>query len=262
MGASVLKGIRNALVGLLALTSGGAFAEQSQTVTVFAAASLRDALSEVGDAWQHETGHSIRYSFAGSSALARQVEAGAPADLVILANAAWMDHLDTRGVIEGESRLPLLSNRLVLIAPAESAPRDPAVGLGDTIRQRMGDGRLAMALVDAVPAGIYGKAALQSLGLWADVAPSVAQTDNVRAALALVALGEAPLGIVYASDLLAEPRVQVLHTFEPESHPAILYPAALVTGHDSPAAVALLDYLNSPIAKEIFLRHGFANPPQ
>lgn len=114
----MLKGIRNALVGLLALTSGGAFAEQSQTVTVFAAASLRDALSEVGDAWQRDTGHSVRYSFAGSSALARQVEAGAPADLVILANAAWMDHLDTRGVVKQESRLPLLSNTLVLIAPA------------------------------------------------------------------------------------------------------------------------------------------------
>ncbi|MCG7573351.1 molybdate ABC transporter substrate-binding protein [Phaeobacter sp. CNT1-3] len=258
----MLKRIRNALVGLLALTSGGAFAEQSQTVTVFAAASLRDALSEVGDAWQRDTGHSIRYSFAGSSALARQVETGAPADLVILANAAWMDHLDARGAVEGDSRLPLLSNRLVLIAPAGTGPYDPALGVGDTIRHRMADGRMAMALVDAVPAGIYGKAALQSLGIWDTVAPQVAQTDNVRAALALVALGEAPLGIVYASDLLAEPRVQALHTFAPENHPAILYPAALVTGHDNPAAAALLDYLNSPIAKEIFLRHGFANPPQ
>ncbi|MCG7493585.1 molybdate ABC transporter substrate-binding protein [Thalassobius sp. Cn5-15] len=257
----MLKVIRNALAGLLALTASLASAEPQQ-ITVFAAASLRDALSEVGDAWQRETGHTLRYSFAGSSTLARQVELGAPADLVILANAAWMDHLDAREAIEAESRLSLLSNRMVLIAPAGAETRDPEQDISQTIRQRMEDGRMAMALVDAVPAGIYGKAALQSLGLWDAVASKVAQTDNVRAALALVALGEAPLGIVYASDLLAEPRVQALHTFDPERHPAILYPAALVAGHDSPVTTELLAYLNSPIAKEIFLRHGFADPPQ
>ncbi|MEC8197500.1 MAG: molybdate ABC transporter substrate-binding protein [Pseudomonadota bacterium] len=230
----------------------------AEQITVFAAASLRNALEEVGDTWTENTGHRLRYSFAGSSALARQVEAGAPADLIILANEAWMDHLEGQRLLQQNSRVDLLGNALALIGPTGAAPLD----LGPGILERLGDGRMAMALVNAVPAGIYGKAALETLGLWQEIAPQVAQTDNVRAALALVALGEAPLGIVYHSDALAEPRVQQLARFPSGSHPAILYPAALTTDSRSEAAAELLEHLQSPIAKEVFLRHGFTIPSE
>jgi molybdate transport system substrate-binding protein len=231
-----------------------AYADQ---VTVFAAASLRDALQEVGNQWQTETGHSLRFSFAGSSALARQIEAGAPADLVLLANSAWMDHLMTQGALLPGSQTTLLSNQLVLIGP-KGAP--PLTLTPETIRQRLGKERLAMALVNAVPAGIYGKAALETLTLWPDLAPQVAQTDNVRAALALVALGETPLGIVYTSDLLVEPRVERLATFPKNSHPPIRYPLAQTIEGTSEAASDLYHYLQTPIAKDVFLRHGFSEP--
>lgn len=253
--APMFRRYRLCLTLMFSLFATPLWAEQ---ITVFAAASLRNALEEVGDAWAENTGHRLRYSFAGSSALARQVEAGAPADLIILANAAWMDHLEGQSLLQQDSRVDLLGNALALIGPAGAAPLD----LGPGIIERLGNGRMAMALVNAVPAGIYGKAALETLGHWQEIAPQVAQTDNVRAALALVALGEAPLGIVYHSDVLAEPRVQQLARFPSDSHPAILYPAALTADSRSAAAADLLEHLQSPIAKEVFLRHGFTIPSE
>ena len=230
---------------------------RADDVTVFAAASLKTALDEVATTFEAQSGHSITLSHAGSSALARQIEQGAPADLFISANSAWMDYLAERGLIAAETRFDLLSNRLVLIAHgANAAPVDlsPELDLSGLV----GDSRLAMALVDAVPAGIYGKAALEHLGLWDQVAAQVAQTDNARAALALVSLGEARFGIVYASDALADPNVTSVATFPEDSHPPIRYPVAAMTGRTGPATQQLLAFLRSPGAGEIFQRHGFA----
>ena len=186
-------------------------------VTVFAAASLMGALDEVAAGWEDRTGGEVRLSYAGSSALARQIEAGAPADVFVSANVDWMDELGERGLTEPGSRRDLLSNRLVLVGPAGAAPLALEPGLD--LAALLDGGRLAMALVDAVPAGLYGREALRSLGLWGAVEPRVAQAENVRAALALVARGEAPLGVVYASDARAEPRVAVVATFPEGSHP-------------------------------------------
>ncbi|WP_093035760.1 molybdate ABC transporter substrate-binding protein [Ruegeria marina] len=220
-------------------------------VTVFAAASLKTALDEAAAGFEAETGHEVVLSFAGSSVLARQIGLGAPADLFVSANEDWMDSLADGGHIVETSRRDLLSNRLVLVGPSGQKPGDMARALaGNT-------GRVAMALVDAVPAGIYGKAALTELGLWNLVAPRVAQTDNVRAALALVATGTAPLGIVYATDALAEPQVSVIAIFPDDSHPPIRYPAALISGRDTEAARDLLNYLSDTEAQGVFARHGF-----
>ncbi|MBY6048053.1 molybdate ABC transporter substrate-binding protein [Vannielia litorea] len=220
----------------------GAVTARAESVTVFAAASLKGALDEVVAGWSGEA----RVSYAGSSALARQIAAGAPADVFISANPEWVDWLEAEGV--ALERADLLSNALVLVAGAD----DLRVGL----EALEGDDRVAMALVEAVPAGIYGKTALERLTLWDSVAPRVVQADNVRAALALVALGEAPLGIVYATDALAEPGVRVVAEFPAESHPPIIYPVAALSEAGGP----LMAYLQSPEAAEIFARHGFGLP--
>ncbi len=225
-------------------------------LTVFAAASLKTALDEIAADWATETGGTLSIVLAGSSALARQIEQGAPADLFISASPEWMDELDTQGLLEPGSRRDLLGNTLVLVAHGpDAAPLDLVPGA--PLAGRLGDGRLAMALVDAVPAGIYGKAALMNLGLWDSVSAKVAQTDNVRAALALVATGEAPLGIVYASDALAEPGVSVAGIFPADSHPPIVYPAAAIAGPRATEALAFLDWLDGPAAQAAFLRQGF-----
>lgn len=233
----------------------GAFAD---SVTVFAAASLKTALDEVAETFEHETGHKVVLSFAGSSALARQIQYGAPANLFISANSNWMDHIEDQQLTVPESRVALLSNQLVLIGHGQAS--DANVTFETPLRQMLGQGRLAMAMVQSVPAGIYGREALKGLSLWGQVADQVAQTDNVRAALALVALGEAPLGIVYASDALAEPRVEILGRFPAQSHSPIRYPAALIASGATPAAQELLDFLQSDDAREIFLNHGFQDP--
>ena len=227
-------------------------------VTVFAAASLAGALGDAAQAFEAQGGAHARLVFAGSSALARQIEAGAPADLFVSANTEWMDALQSRALIDPETRVDLLGNSLVLVGPAPVTPVAPAAL---DLTALLGGGRLAMALVDAVPAGIYGRAALQSLGQWDAVAPQVAQADNVRAALALVATGEAPLGVVYATDAVAEPRVGVVMTFPEGSHPPITYPAAVTMGAAEAAqARAFLDWLQSAEAQAIFARHGFTRP--
>ncbi|PWE27978.1 molybdate ABC transporter substrate-binding protein [Pararhodobacter marinus] len=230
----------------------------AQTITVFAAASLADALTEAAARYEDETGTEATLAFAGSSALARQIQQGAPADLFISANTDWMDTLAAEGLIASETRIDLLGNSLVLIAPA---PAEPITPDALDLPALLGNGRLAMALLDAVPAGIYGQAALESLGQWEAVQGQVAQGDNVRAALAFVATGAAPLGIVYGTDAAAEPRVSVVMTFPEGSYPAIRYPAAVTADAAQPEAVgAFLDWLASAPAQAIFARHGFSRP--
>lgn len=237
-------------LGLMAFAPLAAGA-QSRLV-VFAAASLKNALDEVAAGWNPAP----RISYAASSALARQIEQGAPADLFFSADLDWMDYLAGKNLIQAGSRENLLGNRIVLIAPRESTVTlqlKPGVDLAAAL----GDRRLAMANVDAVPAGRYGKAALVKLGAWEGVRDKVAQAENVRAALLLVARKEAPLGIVYATDATAEPTVRIVGTFPEDSHPPIVYPVAL-TRAAKPEAQAFLDHLKSAKARAVFEKHGFA----
>lgn len=225
-------------------------------VTVFAAASLKNALDDVARAWHEASGNSAVVAYAGSSQLARQIEQGAPADLFISANPDWMDYLERAKLIDPASRKDLLGNRLVLVAHGRDAA-PVAIGPGFDLAGLLGRGRLAMAMVDAVPAGMYGKAALESLGVWPSVRDHVAQADNVRAALTLVALGEAPYGIVYATDAAAADDVTVVGTFPEASHPPIVYPVALTLAGDTPEARQLLAFIASPAARPLFERQGF-----
>ncbi|MEP2716514.1 molybdate ABC transporter substrate-binding protein [Pseudophaeobacter sp.] len=242
------------LTGVLALAPNRE--ARAADVTVFAAASLKNALEEIRADFEATTGQTVALSFAGSSLLARQITLGAPADIYLPASADWMDYLQTEGHLVAGSRRDLLGNRLVLIAPRSSA--QPIFGFDDpALLAQLGQGRLAMALVTAVPAGIYGKSALQNLGIWQDLAPKIAQTDNVRAALALVAAEEAPLGIVYASDAQAEPRVVVLAEFPQSTHAPIRYPLALIPPAKTPAILAFYTYLQQPVAQEVFRAAGF-----
>ncbi|KIC23803.1 molybdate ABC transporter substrate-binding protein [Leisingera sp. ANG-M6] len=247
------------LVAAGALISGMAGQLQAE-VTVFAAASTKTALDEAAASYRDSTGQKLTLSYAGSPALARQIQLGAPADLFISANPGWMDVLQQEGLIDETSRLDLLANSLVLIAHGPGAlPLDLEAA---DLAGRLGESRLAMALVDAVPAGIYGKAALMALGQWNELAPKVAQTANVRAALALVASGEASMGVVYATDAKAEDGVTVIAAFPADSHPPVIYPAAVVTGGNMAEAKAFLDFLNGPAARSIFLHRGFGEPQE
>ncbi|WP_371924292.1 molybdate ABC transporter substrate-binding protein [Aliihoeflea sp. 40Bstr573] len=231
-------------------------ASAQEPVTVFAAASLKNALDAINESWSQEEGRTATISYAGSSALARQIEEGAPADLFISADLDWMAYLSERALIDTQSERRLLGNRIVLVAPAD-ATTELSIAPGFDLAGALGDGRLAMANVDAVPAGRYGKAALETLGVWDSVADKVAQAENVRAALQLVALGEAPLGIVYQTDATAEPDVRVVGTFPEDSHDPIVYPAALTTGGANTDAAAFLDYLQGGAARAIFEEQGF-----
>ncbi|MFA7413192.1 MAG: molybdate ABC transporter substrate-binding protein [Rhizobium sp.] len=238
----------------LAAPLSGAFAESK--VTVFAAASLKDVLDAVARDWAAETGKETSLAFAGSSALAKQIEQGAPADIFISADLQWMDYLDKAGLVANGSRVNLLANRIVLIAPSDSAG-SISIAKGFPLAGLLGDGRLAMANTDAVPAGVYGKAALESLGVWASVKDRVAQAENVRAALLLVSRAEAPLGIVYETDAKADAKVKILDRFPEASHPAIVYPAALLKSSENPDAASFLSYLQSPKAYDRFTAAGF-----
>lgn len=229
---------------------------RADDVVVFAAASLANALAEIETGFEAATGHDLVVSLGGSSALARQIEQGAPADIFLSASPDWMDRLDAAGLLEPGSRFDLLGNALVLIGYGDAAP--VAIEPGFDLTGLLGSGRLAMALVDSVPAGIYGKAALQSLGLWESVEPLVAQADNVRAALAFVAIGEAPYGIVYATDAAAVGSARIVGTFPPDSHPPIVYPAADLANRDTAAEGAFMNYLRGAEARAAFERQGFA----
>jgi molybdate transport system substrate-binding protein len=228
---------------------------QGGKVTVFAAASLKNALDAVAADWRKQTGKAVTISYAASSTLAKQIENGAPADLFISADLDWMDYLQQRHLIDPKSRRDLLGNKLVLIAPKESTVQ-ATLEPGFPLARLLDGGRLAMADPKTVPAGKYGKAALSYLGVWDAVSPRAAQAENVRAALALVAKGEAPLGIVYGTDAKSEPAVRVVGTFPEDSHPQILYPVAL-TASAKPEAVKFLEFLLSPEAAPSFESQGF-----
>lgn len=232
-------------------------ADQPQ-VTVFAAASLTNALQDVGRAYTEKTGMKMVFSFASSAAIAKQIESGAPAGLFISADTEWMDYLQQRGLIEAASRRDILSNRLVLVAPADStvqlkvAPGFPLVAaLGE-------DGRLSTGDPDFVPVGRYARSALSNLGVWNDVADRLLRADNARSAMAFVARGEAPLGIVYLSDVGVEKKVRIVDTFPASSHPAIVYPAAVVKGAGAGAA-AFQAFLLTPEARAVFEKYSFIN---
>lgn len=248
--------MRHLLMAALLALAGFPASARAGDLLVFAAASLKESLEEVAAAWEAEAGQAVTLSFAGSSTLARQIQAGAPADLFLSANEEWMDVLEKENLLRPGSRRNLLTNRLVVIAgDPDAAPLD--LSAPGALSARLGEGRLAMALVEAVPAGIYGKSALVALGQWDSVAPQVAQADNVRAALALVATGEAPLGITYATDALAEPRVSIIFTFPEDSHPPIRYPLAIPAVSTATGAVAFADWLAGAEAGAIFRAHGF-----
>lgn len=252
MGTALHKLAGLALGAIAALCAPQALAER---LTVFAAASTGTALTEIAAQWEAQTGHQVALSLAGTSVLARQIERGAPADVFLAASPEWMDHLDAQGHIVSETRRDLLGNALVVVGPAGAAALDPVAP--GAFAARLGNGKLAVALVDAVPGGIYAKAALETLGLWDIAAQRLAQSDNVRAALALVALGAAPLGIVYLSDARAEPRVSVVAPIPPDTHAPIRYPVAAISAGQVAKARAFLAYLHSAEARAVFEYQGF-----
>lgn len=232
---------------------------RAQDVTVFAAASLSNALQNVGKAYQEKTGNALKFSFAASSVLAKQIEAGAPAQIFISADERWMDYLADAKLIAPETRVSPIGNRLVLIAPADSTVSPVAIDAGLDIEALAGrDGRIAVGDPQHVPAGTYAQQALENLKLWKKAEPRLVRTDNVRAALALVETGEAPLGIVYATDAAASKRVKVIGTFPIEGHTRITYPFAMIAGQDGSEAKQVFNFVTSDEALAIFSRHGFA----
>ncbi|PVE53285.1 molybdate ABC transporter substrate-binding protein [Rhizobium rhizogenes] len=228
----------------------------AEKVTVFAAASMKNALDAANAEFAKESGDEVVVSYAASSALAKQVEAGAPADVFVSADLAWMDYLAGKGLIREDTRSNLLGNRLVLVAPAASA-KPVEIKPGFDLSALVGDGKLAMGAVDSVPAGKYGKAALEKLGVWSAVSGKVAGAESVRAALLLVSRGEAPYGIVYQTDAAADPGVKIVGTFPQDSHPPIIYPVAILKDAKSPAAAAYLEFLKSAKAAPFFEAQGF-----
>jgi len=231
------------------------------TVTVFAAASLKESMDEAAAAYQKATGVAVTTSYAASSTLARQIEQGAPAEVFFSADLEWMDYLQQRDLVRGADRHNLLGNTLVLVAPAHAGtgPVDPATP-GAIARALGTDGRLAVGQTATVPAGKYARASLEALGQWDALSPRLAEAESVRAALMLVSRGEAPLGIVYGSDAQAEPKVKVVGTFPATSHPPIVYPVAPLA-KASPQARAFVQWLQGPAAKDIFRRRGFSLAP-
>lgn len=233
---------------------------RAEEVVVFAAASLKTALDQVAAQFEADTGHQVTISYAGSNTLAKQIIAGAPADIFLSSAVSWIDAVEQAGLVAPGGRVDLWGNRLALIAHGDGVASVPLVP-GVDLSAVLGDGKLSMAMVDAVPAGQYGKAALQSLGVWDAVEPQVAQSENVRAALKLVALGEAPLGIVYGSDAVAEPGVSVVGTFPADSHPPIVFPGALLTGAVDAADLAFFQTLALDAADASFADQGFTLLP-
>jgi len=224
---------------------------------VFAAASMKNALDDISAAYTAKSGIKIVASYAASSALAKQIEQGAPADIFASADTDWMDYTIGKKTINEPSRVNLLGNSLVLIAPKDSRLDKVAIGPAFDLSKLVGDGKIATGDVKSVPAGKYAKAALEKLGAWQAAEPKFAMTENVRAALALVALGEAPLGIVYSTDAKVEPGVKIVGIFPADSHPAIIYPVA-ATATAKPEAAGYLAFLRSSAARTIFEKYGFS----
>ncbi|WP_050783360.1 molybdate ABC transporter substrate-binding protein [Methylobacterium nodulans] len=233
-------------------------ARAAETTTVFAAASLKNALDDAGKAFTAKTGITVRASYAASSVLARQIEQGAPADLFGSADLEWMDYLAARRLIRSESRVNLLGNRLVVIAPKDAATREIAFTADGFAKVLGPDGRLATGEVSSVPIGKYAKAAFEKLGLWSALGPRLAQADNVRAALALVSRGEAPLGVVYESDAKSDPAVKVIGVFPADSHPPVVYPFAVTMDAKGQGAARFLEFLRSAEGKPFFEAQGFS----
>ena len=234
-------------------------AAHAESVNVFAAASLKTALDDVAKAWKTQSGKDIVATYGSTATLAKQIAEAAPADIFISADLAWMDDVAKKNLIKPESRKNLVGNTLVLVATAGT---DLKVELekDSNLAASLGDEKLAVGDVKSVPAGKYAKAALENLGLWASVEPNLVMQDNVRSALALVARGEAKLGIVYASDAVAEPKVQVIANFPETSHPPIVYPAAVIAASTNPDAQTFLAFLFSKEAQLIFRENGFTLP--
>ena len=242
---------------LIGLAPGfGVASAQQRGPLVLAAASLQEAMTEAADAWAARKHARPVVSFAGSPALARQIESGAPADIFVSADEEWMNYVTGKGLIRAGSRVSFLSNRLVLIAPVSSGTR-LTIGRNFALARALGTGRLAMADPDAVPAGKYGKAALENLGVWSSVQGKIARAENVRAAMALVERGEAPFGIVYATDARASARVRIIGTFPANSHPAITYPIAILKASTNRDAEGFRRFLLSREGRAIFTRRGF-----
>jgi molybdate transport system substrate-binding protein len=247
------------LLGGALLASGAVKPAQAQSgdVLVFAAASMKNALDDIAAQWKAETGKTVKVSYAASSALAKQIESGAPADIFVSADTDWMKYVADKNLIKTATRVDMLGNRIVLVAGKDSktalkiAPNFPLAGA-------LGSDRLAMANVESVPAGKYGKAALEKLGVWSSVENKVAQADDVRATLLLVSRGEAPLGIVYQTDAAADANVRIVDTFPLDTHPAIIYPGAVLATSKNADAEAFLAYMRSAKAKPLFEKQGFS----
>lgn len=244
--------------------------DQAQEVTVFAAASLTNAFEDVGRAYRGLTRNRVRFSFAASSTLARQIESGGPANIFVSADEEWMDHLARKGKIIGSSRRPLLTNRLVLIVPTPHPERSPGTAgslprvdlkPGFDLEFLLGpEGRLAIGDPSHVPAGRYAQDALTALKVWDIAEPRLVRGDSVRVALALVERGEVPAGIVYATDAALTNKVRVVAVFPENTHPPIVYPIGLVTGNDTAEAVEFASFLRSDTARSIFRKYGFGFP--
>lgn len=230
-----------------------------EELLVFAAASLTNVMQEIGASYTRETGQPVKFSFAASSALARQIEAGARADVFFSADTEWMDYLQARNLIDRASRRDVVGNRLVLIAPASSTLQ-LKIAPGFPLARTLGSDRLSTGDPDTVPVGRYAKSALTSLGVWNDVAGRIVRADNVRSALAFVDRGETPLGIVYETDAFIDKKVRIVDVFPASSHTPINYPAA-VTMNARPGAAQFVDYLHSAAGQEAFRKYGFQPPP-
>jgi len=244
---------------LIVLTLGAANTALSQdkTITVFAAASMKNALDDIDAVFTNKSGVKVVASYDASSALMKQIEAGAPADVFVSADLRWMDYGSEKKLIKDDTRVNLLGNVLVLIATKDSKIDHVDIAPGFDLAKLAGDGRIATGDVTSVPVGLYAKAALEKLGVWAAVEPKMAMTANVRAALVLVARGEAPLGIVYSTDAKVEPGVKVVGVFPDNSHDPIIYPVGATT-NARPEATQYLAFLRSAAAKAIFERFGFS----
>lgn len=255
LSGSFTSSFRGACAGLvIALVAGMPPAQAADKITVFAASSLKESLDDVAASFSREkNAPPVVISYAASSALAKQIEQAAPADIFISADEEWMNYLEARGLIIKESRRDLVGNKLVLVSPASTNGTMPGL---DAALKDLSAGGLAMADPDSVPAGKYGKAALTYLKAWDGVAAKVVRAENVRAALSIVARGEAKYGIVYATDAAAEPRVKLLHEFPAASYPEIRYPVAATTTA-VPETTRFLTYLMSPAAQKIFAQRGF-----
>lgn len=245
-----------AAAGVTAMVLAAPAAFAAESLTVFAAASLKNALDNVNAACEADVGEKATISYAASSALAKQIEEGAPADVFISADLAWMKYLSEKKLTKPDTEVQLLGNRIVLVAPTDSTASTEIAPNFD-LAKLVGDGKLAMANVDSVPAGKYGKAALEKLGVWASVEGKVAQAENVRAALALVSTGEAPVGIVYQTDAAADKKVKIVGTFPEGSHPPIIYPVAQTAESKDAETPAFLKCLQSDKAKALFEEQGF-----